>query len=585
MLKDFKTLKSYFIRNRPALIAGILSLLLVDFLQLSIPRIIKRAVDSLTLARANNWLLLKYALAIVAIAAAMAIFRYIWRYFLFGHSRKIEKALRNRIYKHLQTLPLSFYWRNTTGDLMARVVNDVDAVRMATGMGLVALTDGILLGLATIGFMLYIDVQLTLISLIPAPFIIIFTRIITRKMGWQFRNIQRTFSGLTETAREAISGIRVIKSYNRENWQYSRLRENGETYIKDNMDLAKTLALFFPAMTLFTNLGLAVVIWIGGRLTILGDITTGDFVAFISYLNLLTWPMMALGWVLNLIQRASASMGRINSILNENPETPARAPGILKSSLRGEIRIKEMLFQYPGSETPCLQGINISIRDGQAVAVVGGVGSGKSTFLQTIPRLLETKKGMVSVDGRAIHDIDLAHLRGSIGFATQESQIFSDTLLNNIVFGREVSGDIIDRVLEVSQLSADMDYLHRGLHSFLGEKGVTLSGGQSQRVGIARALVANPPILILDDALSQVDTITEARILTNILNFRREKTNIIVSHRLSSIKRADNIHVFKEGGLAESGIHNSLINAGGEYARLYERQQLSQALGGDSDAF
>ncbi|MBW2105152.1 MAG: ABC transporter ATP-binding protein, partial [Deltaproteobacteria bacterium] len=303
MLKDFKPLKTYFIENRIALIIGLTSLLFVDTLQLFIPRIIKKAIDSLTIGQASSVLLIKYALLIVGMAITMAIFRYIWRYFVFGHSRRVEKALRNRIYKHLQTLSISFYWRTKTGDLMARAVNDIDAVRMASGMGLVALTDGFVLGLATIGFMLYINIKLTLISLIPTPFIFYFTLIITRKMGREFKQVQQTFSELTESVREAFAGIRVIKAYNRQAWGYSRVKEKGETYISNNLDLARTLAIFFPMMTLFTNLGLAVVIWIGGRLTILGNITTGDFVAFISYLNLLTWPMMALGWVTNLIQR------------------------------------------------------------------------------------------------------------------------------------------------------------------------------------------------------------------------------------------------------------------------------------------
>ncbi|MBW2332792.1 MAG: hypothetical protein JRF08_04895 [Deltaproteobacteria bacterium] len=253
MLKDFKPLKTYFIENRIALIIGLTSLLFVDTLQLFIPRIIKKAIDSLTIGQASSVLLIKYALLIVGMAITMAIFRYIWRYFVFGHSRRVEKALRNRIYKHLQTLSISFYWRTKTGDLMARAVNDIDAVRMASGMGLVALTDGFVLGLATIGFMLYINIKLTLISLIPTPFIFYFTLIITRKMGREFKQVQQTFSELTESVREAFAGIRVIKAYNRQAWGYSRVKEKGETYISNNLDLARTLAIFFPMMTLFTN--------------------------------------------------------------------------------------------------------------------------------------------------------------------------------------------------------------------------------------------------------------------------------------------------------------------------------------------
>jgi ATP-binding cassette subfamily B multidrug efflux pump len=582
MLADFKPLKVYFIQNRIALILGLCSLLLVDTLQLFIPRVIKRSIDALTMGQANARLLLSYALIILGIALTMALFRYIWRYFLFGHSRKLEEALRNRVYGHLQTLSLSYYWRVKTGDLMARAVNDIDAVRMASGMGLVALTDGIVLGLATIGFMLYINVKLTLISLVPTPFIVYFTLIITRRIGKGFRQVQQTFSEVTESVREAIAGIRIVKAYNRQPWEYGRVREKGRRYVSNNLELAKSLAVFFPVMTLFTNLGLIVVIWIGGRLTILGNITTGDFVAFISYLNLLTWPMMALGWVTNLIQRGAASMRRINAILEEVPEITSHATEPHKGPIRGKIEVAELTFSYPQKTDPALQDVAFIIEAGQNVAIVGGVGSGKSTLLQAIPRLVETKRGMIRIDGIPVHDMDLAHLRRSIGFVTQETHIFSETILKNIVFGRQgVGEEAIRDALQVSQLAEEMDSLPQGIHSLLGERGITLSGGQRQRLTIARALISDPPILILDDALSQVDTSTEAAILNGVLGLRQEKTNIIVSHRLSTIRRADSIFVLEGGRLVEWGDHITLLAAQGEYTRLYQRQQLAEQLESD----
>jgi len=581
MLRDFKPLKIYFIEHRIALALGLSSLLLVDALQLFIPRIIKKSIDALTMGQASVRLLLTYALIIVGIALTMAIFRYIWRYLVFGHARKVEQALRNRIYKHLQTLSLSFYWRVKTGDLMARAVNDIDAVRMATGMGLVALTDGIVLGLATIGFMLYINVELTLISLIPTPFIVYFTLIITRRMGKGFRKVQQTFSEVTESVREALAGIRITKAYNRQSWGYGRVKETGETYVRNNLELARSLALFFPVMTLFTNLGLAIVIWIGGRLTILGNITTGDFVAFISYLNLLTWPLMALGWVTTLIQRGSASMRRINGILDEVPEITNQVTNPYKGPIRGKIAVNGLAYCYPQKEDPALRDITLTIELGQTVAIVGGVGSGKSTLLQTIPRLVETERGMIHIDGIPLHDIDLTNVRGSIGFVTQETHIFSDTIRNNIVFGRQgISEDSIEMALEASQLAGEIDSFPQGIHSLVGEKGIMLSGGQRQRLTIARALISNPPILILDDALSQVDTGTEAAILNSVLEIRRGKTNIIVSHRLSTIRRTDIIFVLKAGRLVELGDHATLFAARREYTRLYERQQLREELEG-----
>jgi len=581
MLKDFRPLKPYFIENQIALIIGLSSLLLVDALQLSIPRVIKSAIDALTTSEANPQALLRYALIIAGIAVIMAIFRYIWRYFVFGHSRKVEEALRNHIYQHLQTLSMSFYWKTSTGDLMARAVNDIDAVRMAAGMGLVALTDGIVLGLATIGFMLYINIPLTLISLIPTPFIVYFSLILTRRLGREFRQAQQTFSEVTESVREAFAGIRVIKAYNREGWDYTRVKQKGDRYIENNLALGRTLALFFPVMTLFTNLGLAVVIWLGGRLTILGTATTGDFVAFISYLNLLTWPMMALGWVTNLIQRGSASMRRINGILEEVPEITDCIVSPYKVQIKGQIGLDRLTFLYPDRTEHALRDITLTIGSGQTVALVGGVGSGKSTLLQAIPRLIETGKGMILIDGIALHDIDLATLRGSIGFVTQEPYVFSDTILNNVTFGRQIADqESVNDALRIAQLREEVESLPRGIQSILGEKGITLSGGQRQRLTIARAIVANPPILILDDALSQVDTRTEAAILNGILQMRRGRTTIIVSHRLTTIKRADIIYVLREGLLVESGNHDMLLSTGGEYARLYERQQLSEELQG-----
>jgi len=579
MLRDFKPLKPYFIENRMSLVLGLSSLLLVDALQLYIPRIIKNSIDTLATGIAHSQLLLKYALIIVGIAITMAIFRYIWRYLVFGHSRKVEEALRNKVYQHLQTLSLSFYWRTKTGDLMARSVNDIDAVRMATGMGLVALTDGIVLGVATIGFMLYINVPLTLISLIPTPFIFYITLILTRRLGRQFRQAQQTFSEVTESVREAFDGIRIIKAYNRQGWEYSRVKQKGNKYIKNNLDVGRTIALFFPIMTLFTNLGLAVVIWLGGRLTILGNITTGDFVAFISYLNLLTWPMMALGWVTNLIQRGSASMKRINGILEEIPEITNQIDEPFRGDIRGEIKVSNLTFYYPHKKDPALQDVSFTIKAGQTVAIVGGVGSGKSTLLHTIPRLIDTERCMIHIDGIPVHEIDLTILRSSIGFVTQETHIFSDTIRENIVFGRQaVNRNTITNVMRVSQLTDEIGSFPEGIQSLLGERGVTLSGGQRQRLTIARALLSDPPILILDDALSQVDTKTGGAILNSILEMRKDRTNIIVSHRLSTIRRADIIYVLKGGRLVEMGDHTTLLAARQEYARLYERQQVSEEL-------
>ena len=573
-------LKTYFVQNRWAIASGLFCLLCVDFFQLLIPVVIKKAIDALTLKTATSGSLLKYALVIVALAGAIAVLRYFWRYLLFGHSRKVEEGLRNRLYGHLQSLSLSFYHRTKTGDLMARAINDVNAVRMATGMGMVALTDGIVMGAAAIGFMIYISPYLTLISLIPAPLIIYLSRILTRRMSTGYERVQNTFSDLTERVREAFAGIRVVKAYCREPWESRRVAEEGITYITENMQLAKTLGLFFPTMAIFTNLGLAIVIWMGGRLAILGNITTGDFVAFIGYLNLLTWPMMAMGWVTNLIQRGAASMRRINRVLREAPEIKEPSAALSVPQIRGKIEFKKFSLAYPGNELHAVRDVNLTIDAGQTVSLVGRVGSGKTTLLQAIPRLFNSPRGTLFIDGTDVQDIPLKTLRQSIGFVTQETIIFSDTIRNNVLFGRnEVFEGSLEAVLRAAEIYDEIQDLDKGVDTVLGERGMTLSGGQRQRLTIARALLSDPPILILDDALSMVDTRTEERILNQILKLRKNKTNLIVSHRLSTISRADLIVVLDKGALVEAGDHKSLMATGNEYARLYERQLLAQDLG------
>ena len=577
--KNFLPLKQYFVQNRWPIALGLMCLLIVDFLQLLIPLVIKKAIDILTMKTATAQILIQQGMIILGLALMIAIFRYVWRYFLLGHSRKVEEALRNRIYGHLQTLSLSFYHKTKTGDLMARAINDINAIRMATGMGLVALTDGIVLGIAAIGFMLSINARLTLFALIPAPIIIVLTRILTRRMSTGFENAQKTFADLTERAREVFAGIRVIKAYNRESWAHQNIEEEGQRYISVNMGLAKTLAFFFPMMVIFTNIGLAIVIWLGGRLTILGNITTGDFVAFISYLNLLTWPMMAMGWVTNLVQRGSASMRRINGILEELPEIRDSAQSIHIPQIRGKIEIKGLSFTHPGQSFYALKDIHLKIEAGDTIAVVGRVGAGKTTLLQTITRLLDAPAGTIFVDGWNVRQIPLQTLRKNIGFVTQEVFIFSDTIRNNVLFGRTgVSQDHLETVLRAADIFEDIKNLEKGLDTFLGERGSTLSGGQRQRLTIARALILDPPILILDDALSMVDTRTEERILNQVLSLRRNKTNLIVSHRISTISRAERIAVLERGELVELGTHENLLEKGGIYTTLYEKQVIAEEL-------
>jgi len=562
-----------------------------DFLQLIIPLIIKKAINLLVVQTSQTAVLLvKQGVAIGIIALVIALFRYVWRHLLLGHSRKVEQGLRNRLYGHIQTLSLSFFQNTKTGDLMARAINDINAVRMACGMGLVAMVDGFVLGTAAIGFMISIDWRLALISLIPAPVVVVLTRMIANQMSVRFEGVQKSFSDLTEQARESFSGIRVVKAHAREKWEYDRMRTRGERYVRESMHLARTLALFFPLMTLITNAGLAVVILLGGRYTILGTITPGDFVAFISYLNLLTWPVMAMGWVISLIQRGSASMRRINRILEAVPEiqdADGEREGVpqdnrektLGEKTGGSIDFRGLSFRYSGREEDVLKDINLKIHPGETAAVVGRVGAGKTTLLQLLPRLSNAPGNRVFVDGRDIRKTPLETLRKKIGFVSQDVFIFSDTVYNNVAFGSDtVSDQAVRQALDIAGIGDEMEALENGLQTLLGERGITLSGGQRQRLTIARAVVGNFPILILDDALSMVDTRTEEGILNRILDLRRTRTNVIVSHRVSTIRRADRIFVLDRGRLKEEGTHEGLIQLGGIYAALYEEQLLGESL-------
>jgi ATP-binding cassette subfamily B protein len=578
-IKHFKPLKKCFIENRVYLAIGLLCLFIVDILQLIIPLVIKKAIDSLTMRSASSSILLKYGAVILLIAIFIASLRYIWRYFVMGHSRKVEEQLRNMLFKHLQTLSYSFYQKTKTGDLMARSINDINYVRMGTGMGLVAMMDGLIMGLAAIGFMIYIDPLLTLIALIPAPIVIYLSKKFTRRMSSGYENVQNIFSELTERARETFSGIKVVKAFQRELWGNSRIEEKGKDYVRGNIKLARTLALFFPIMALFTNIGMVIVIWLGGRLTIIGQITTGDFVAFIGYLNLLTWPMMAMGWVVNLFQRSVASMRRINRILDEKPEITGTALYKNIPPIKGEIAFHDLSLKYPGQKDYTLRDISLKVNQGETLSLVGPVGSGKTSLLHLIPRILDATTGAVFVDGIDVRNHPLIELRRSIGFVTQESIIFSDSIRNNIIFGRdEITEEIVEKVLKTAHIYDEIMDLERGLDTVLGEKGLTLSGGQRQRLTIARALASDPPILILDDALSMVDTRTEGKILNQILESRKVKTNIIVSHRLSTISRADHIVVLDKGALVETGNYGSLIKKGEVFSKLYKKQLLAQEL-------
>ncbi len=577
-MKNLLVLKEYFIEHRWKLVIGVLSLVIVDGLQLIIPRVIKWAIDDLTQGGISRSHLLRYSLYIMAIAIGIGIFRYFWRLFIMGTSRRIEEALRNKLFRHYQSLSFSFFNNHKTGDLMAHATNDIKAVQRAVGMGFVILTDVLFLGTASIGFMLYISPKLTLFALMPAPLLIFFVLRFGRMLHRRFEKVQASFSILTERVRENLSGMRVVKAYVQESNERDKFSQASRDYVEKNMHLVRIWGAFFPLIMLFANLGVAIVLLLGGREVILNSISMGDFVAFISYLNILIWPLMGIGWVTNLLERGSASMGRINKILQTEPEIRDSTG---KVEIKGKIELKDLTFSYGLGSPPVLKGINLSICPGEFVAIVGRTGAGKSTLVSLIPHLFDPGEGRLFIDGREIHTLPLKGLRGFIGYVPQDTFLFSDTIRENIAFGKlDTEEERIYQVAQIAGIHQEIIEFPQSYDSVIGERGVTLSGGQKQRLAIARALLVDPQILILDDALSSVDTDTEEEILKNLQRAIRGKTTIIISHRISTIKNADRIFVLDEGKIIEEGTHQGLLASGGLYSRIYWKQQLEEEIEG-----
>ncbi|OQX62797.1 MAG: multidrug ABC transporter permease [Desulfococcus sp. 4484_241] len=568
----------YFIDNAPVILAGFLSLVIVDILQLLIPRIVKRAVDDLSLMSIEPYGLLRYVFLLLVMGTAIAAFRYIWRRCLIGASRNIEKELRTRLVSHIHRLDTACFDSTSTGDLMARATNDINNIRMATGLGLVALTDAIFLGTAAIGFMAYINVRLTLYSLLPMPLIVVFTKIFSRRMHRTYLSVQAAFSDMTETTREKFAGIRVIKAFGREEEETRQFEVISKNYIRKNLQLTRVTGTFFPMMLFFTNVSIAITLLWGGKQTITTVITPGDFVAFISYLGLLTWPMMAMGWVTNLVQRGKASFDRINQILEAEPvikEAPDARP---LSNPRGRITFREVVFSYPGSNGPVLRGIDLELPAGKTTCIVGPPGSGKSTLVNLMARLYDPDRGVVRIDGFDIRSLKIKDLRSAISLMPQEPFLFSGTIRENITFDR-TTPDTDERLVKACRNAALCDTIQRfpkGFDTVVGEKGIVLSGGQKQRVALARALYHDSPVLVLDDPVSQVDSGTAARILKGLRSCAGQKTVVMVSHRLSAARLSDLVVVMENGCVTETGTHEQLASGNGYYSRAWELQKLDE---------
>lgn len=581
-MKSLYLIKPYLLERRRFIVLGLIFLITVDFLQLFIPRIIKWAIDDLTAYRIDTLSLLVYALYIVGIAMLIGIFRYLWRRCLIGASRRVEEGLRNRLFFHIQTLSAPYFDKIKTGDLMAHATNDIQHVRMATGMGMVALTDAVVLGTAAIGFMAYINVRLTVFVLIPMPMIVFGARFFSKKMHRIYGEVQGAFSDMTEVVRERFAGIRIIKAYNRQEETVFRVEAVSKHYIRKNLSLVRITGSFFPMMVFFSNISLAIVLFLGGRQTITLTITPGDFVAFISYLGLLTWPMMATGWVTNLIQRGKASLDRIDKIMQTEPEIHDMTGAVSLKHVQGSIRFETVSFSFRTSFDesnilPALDGIDLIIEPGNILGIVGPPGSGKSALLSLIPRIYDVSQGRILLDGIDIRKIQVQDLRSRISFMHQEPFMFGGTIRENITFGNENTEDRkLIRAAEDASIYEDVKSFPDGFETLVGEKGVILSGGQKQRVALARTLLKDTPIMILDDPISQVDMKTGETIIRTIRSMAGKKTIIITSHRLSALRFADHIIALERGCIIESGTHSELLALNKYYAKTFRLQEIEE---------
>ena len=551
------------------------------------PQVLKRAIDDLTIAVTVEKLAF-YGAVIVGIAMGAGFFRYWMRKLIIGVSRFIEYDLRKDFFEHLQHMSLSFYGRWRTGDLMSRASNDITAVRMVLGPGVMYPAETVMIAIGALTFMFVMNVELTLCALLVMPVLTIVVKRFGALIHKRFEAIQEKMSDISVLVQENITGMRVVRAYVQEDHEVIRFNKENEEYFERNMRLVRLWGAFYPLLASLIGLVTALVLWWGGRLVIEGVITLGELVAFFAYLAMLMRPMIAFGWVVNLYQRGSASMNRIAAILDEKSEFGTEKTTLIKevtADTVGRIEFRAVSYRYPDTEEGkrnqgfVLQDINLVIEPGQTVAFVGRTGSGKSTLMSLVPRLYDVSAGMILLDGQDVRTLPLARLRAAVGFVPQDSFLFSESIRDNIAFGQPESSD--EEVVVASRiagLDTDIKDFQNGYATMVGERGITLSGGQRQRAAIARALVVDPPILVLDDVLSSVDTETEDRILSALRGVIRKRTTLLVSHRTSTVKDADLICFLEHGRIVERGHHNELVNQDGLYAALHQKQLLEEEL-------
>jgi ATP-binding cassette subfamily B protein len=583
-----RRLLPYIRRYRREYLFGFVSLMLCSTLFAVSPLVLQYAIDDLYtgVTRAK---LASYAGIVILIAGLGGYFRYQMRRIIISASRGVEYDLRNDFFAHLERLPVSFFQHNRTGDLMSRATNDLSSVRMMVGPAVMYLANTLITAVVSLSLMFSLDIWLTFIVLLPLPIVSITVKMFGTAIHKTFEEVQEKLSDMSAVVQESLTGVRVVRAYRQEHAEVARFRDSNVDYLRHNQRLSRLQGAFFPTMSLFLGISALLALWLGSRDVASGRLTVGELVAFNAYLAQLAWPMIAFGWVTNLLERGMASWKRMLKVTDTVPEVRDEAEtGIgdwggdssRASHVQGNIEFRNLTFRY--AERDVLSDVSFSVKAGETVAIVGATGSGKSTLVNLLPRLHNPPRGTVFIDGHDVRDIPLRVLRGIIGFVPQEPFLFSDTLADNIAFGW--TGDPDARQLGiaaaglVAQLDKDVRDFAHGYNTMVGERGITLSGGQKQRTAIARAVVTNPRILILDDALSAVDTYTEEEILSRLREVMRERTAIIISHRISTVRDADQIVVLDAGRVVEKGRHDELIRLGGHYAELYKKQLLEEEL-------
>jgi ATP-binding cassette subfamily B protein len=578
--KSLRPLLPYLKRYRSGFAWGALCVLLLNGLWVLFPQVLRRAVDGLN-SGVTTQKLGRYALIIIALVLAKGLFQFLTRWIVIGISRDIEFDLRNDLFQQLERLSHSFYQRTRTGDIMARATNDLNAVRALLGPAIMYTANTLVFTTMALAFMFQISPKLTLYAFLPLPIASIVIQYFGRQIHDRFEKIQAMFSEISARAQENFSGARVIRAYVQEEPEIRAFETANREYINRSLHLVRLMGMLWPTLELMLGIAVVLVLWLGGREVLRGRITTGQFVAFLTYITQLTWPVIALGYVINLFQRGTASLGRIHEIMTAVPEIAdspeVSAAGPPEPEIAGTIEFRNLNFSYEG--TPVLHDINLRVPAGTSLAIVGPTGAGKTTLVNLIPRVYDTATGSVLIDGFPVHSFPLAFLRSNIGFVPQETFLFSDTIRENIAFGREDATDAeIRAAADAANIATDIEGFPDGFKTVVGERGITLSGGQKQRTAIARALLRNPRILILDDALSSVDTQTEERILNHLREVMRGRTTIFISHRVSTVQNADQIAVLHGGRIVEYGTHDELLERRGYYADLYDKQLLEEEL-------